>query len=57
MAYEHTNSKGVKYYLHSRGRLMFFSKSPEDSIDLPSNDFEIVENTRTGLPMVRRKTA
>ncbi len=56
MAYEHTNSKGVKYYLHSRGRLMFFSKSPEDSIDLPSG-MEVTENARTGLPMVRKKSA
>jgi len=54
MAYEHTNSKGVKYYLHSRGKLMFFSKNPADSIDLPSH-LEVMENSRTGLPMVRKK--
>ena len=55
MSYEHTNSKGQKYFLHSKGRLFFFSKNAEGAIDLPSNDFEIIENTKTGLPMVRRK--
>lgn len=54
MGYEHTNSKGVKYYLHSSGRLFFFSKKPEDSIDLPDG-YGIVENQRTGLPMIKKK--
>ena len=26
MAYAHTNSKGNTYYLHSNGRMFFFSK-------------------------------
>jgi hypothetical protein len=54
MAYEKINSKGQKYYLHSKGRLMFFSKKAEGSIDLPEN-MEVIENKRTGLPMVRKK--
>jgi hypothetical protein len=54
MAYEHTNSKGVKYFLHNKGKLLFFSKKPEESIDLPAG-MEVTENTRTGLPMVRKK--
>ncbi len=59
MGYEHTNSRGQKYYLHNvegRGgaKLFFFSKKPEDSIDLPDR-FEVFENERTGLPMVRKK--
>jgi len=56
MGFEHTNKKGVKYWLHAKGRLMFFSKDPKDSIDLPSN-MTIVENERTGLPMVKKKVA
>jgi hypothetical protein len=56
MAYEHTNSKGQKYWLHQKGKLFFFSKNQEGSIDLPGN-LEIIENKRTGLPMVRKKTA
>lgn len=60
MGYEHTNSRGQKYYLHSReGRggamLFFFSKNPADSIDLDANRFQIIENERTGLPMVKKK--
>ncbi|MBN1940997.1 MAG: hypothetical protein JW772_02330 [Candidatus Diapherotrites archaeon] len=54
MAYEHTNSRGVKYYLHQKGHLMFFSKKSEGSIDLPEG-MNVVENSRTGLPMVKKK--
>lgn len=54
MVCELTNSKGQKYFLHSKGRLFFFSKKPEESIDLPS-DLEVFENPRTRLPMVRKK--
>lgn len=54
MAYSHKNSRGVMYYLHSRGKLMFFSKDPAGAIDLPAN-LEVMENPRTGLPMVKKK--
>lgn len=54
MGYEHENSRGQKYYLHQRGKLFFFSKKAEDSIDFPLG-YEVVENHRTGLPMLKRK--
>ncbi|MEI7961540.1 MAG: hypothetical protein WCI04_04350 [archaeon] len=54
MGYEHTNSKGKKYYLHSRGRLFFFSKLPEDGIELPAG-YKVVENQTTGLPMIKKE--
>jgi hypothetical protein len=54
MAYSHTNSKGQTYWLHQKGSLFFFSKNPEDAIDLPPH-LEVFENPRTGLPMVRKK--
>jgi hypothetical protein len=59
MAYEYINSKGVKYYLHVRegkggAKLFFFSKDEKDSIDLPSN-MQVIENPKTGLPMVKKK--
>ena len=54
MGYEHTNSKGTKYYLHQRGKLFFFSKKSVDSIDLPAG-YNVVENNRTGLPMLKKK--
>ena len=54
MAYEHTNSRGAKYYLHQMGKLFFFSKSAEETIDLPAG-YAVVENKATGLPMVKKK--
>ncbi len=54
MVCEHTNSRGKKYYLHSKGKLLYFSKDSKDGIDLPEG-MEIVENQRTGLPMVKKK--
>jgi hypothetical protein len=55
MPYSHTNSRGQTYYLHTRGgRLFFFSKDPAGAIDLPEK-FNVVENPRTGLPMVKKK--
>jgi len=53
MAYEHTNSRGAKYYLHQMGKLFFFSKSAEETIDLPAG-YAVVENKATGLPMVKK---
>jgi len=54
MGYEHTNSKGRKYYLHARGRLFFFSKDPADGIDLPTG-YKVIENQTTGLPMIKKE--
>ncbi len=62
--YEHINSKGVKYYLNTKdvtmngGRvqlIFFFSKDPrEETGCLLPNGYEVVESSRTGLPIVRR---
>lgn len=65
MAYEHTNKKGTKYYLHSKdvklrgsGKLQtiyFFSKVPgEGAMDNLPAGYIIVENERTGLPTLKR---
>ena len=59
MAYEHTNSKGNKYYLHGRQakngqNLFFFSKDSAGGIDMPQG-FKVIENGKTGLPMLKRK--
>lgn len=54
MGYEHTNSRGTKYHLHARGKLFYFSKDASDSIDLPDG-YTVVENQRTGLPMLKKK--
>ena len=55
MVYEHTNSKGTKYYLHQKGRLYYFGKvKKSNAIDMPEG-FTIVENKKTGLPMLKKK--
>ncbi|MCR4335485.1 MAG: hypothetical protein NUV57_03025 [archaeon] len=59
MGYEHTNSKGIKYYLNStvgkNGRsLFFFSKEPKQPIDLPEG-YSIIESPLTKLPLLKKK--
>lgn len=59
MAYQHTNSRGQTYWLHMRkgkggATLFFFSKDSSESIDLPA-EFTVIENTKTGLPLIKRK--
>lgn len=54
MGCEYTNAKGMKYYLHGKGKIMFFSKDSAEAIDLPAN-YEIVESKRSGLPIPRKK--
>jgi len=65
MAYSKTNSKGQTYYLHSkevtlRGgrpmRIYFFGKEEkEGAIDEIPEGYEVIENKRTGLPMLRKE--
>lgn len=68
MAYEYTNTKGQQYFLHSkevelRGglkmRIFYFRKEvdAEFVLDELPKDREVIENERTGLPLVRRKRA
>ena len=59
MGYEHSNSRGEKYFLHGKKMkngqfLHFFSKKKEDSIDLPAG-YKIIENPKTRLPMLKKK--
>ncbi len=65
MAYQYTNSKGETYYLHSKDvklrgsgktqTIYFFARSVKDGAleDLPDG-FQVKENTRTGLPILKR---
>jgi hypothetical protein len=52
------NRRGEKYWLHktSRGKvtLYYFSKESRHAVPLPRG-FVIVENERTGLPVLRKK--
>ena len=64
MAYKHTNSKGVTYYLNSklvtlRGgkeqRIYYFSKDERpEGTDLPDG-YTVNENPRNGFLTVKRK--
>ncbi len=65
MAYSHKNSKGQTYYLHTKdvtlrgGRLQtiyYFAKEVKgnDSLDEMPEGYQVVENKRTGLPMLKK---
>ena len=64
MAYKHTNSKGVTYYLNSKDvtlrggkvqRIFYFSKDDraETGCDLPAG-YSVNENPRNGFLTVKR---
>ncbi|HLC79167.1 MAG TPA: hypothetical protein VJG83_01935 [archaeon] len=60
MGYEHVNTKGIKYYLHSKlgGKnkmpIYFFSKDPAEGIEMPEG-FIVVESPLTKLPILKKK--
>lgn len=64
MAYNHTNSKGQTYYLHQRDvilkggreqRIYFFAREVKDgAIDALPDGYIVVENPRTGLPILKK---
>jgi len=65
MAFSYTNSKGQTYYLHSKQvtlkgnlqmQIYYFKREVDDefAIDALPEGREVVENKRTGLPLVRR---
>jgi hypothetical protein len=57
MAYAHTNSKGTTYYLHSNGRMFFFSKEiKENALDAVPEGYNVVE-MKTGMLVLKKKPA
>jgi hypothetical protein len=64
MAYEFTNSKGVKYYLHFKDvnlkggriqRIYFFARDIRDgSLDDVPAGYRVVETERTGMPILKK---
>ena len=64
MAYSHTNSKGQQYYLHMKDvtlkggrlqRIYFFARDVrEGAVDALPAGYLIVENPRTGLPVLKK---
>ncbi|HAV75951.1 MAG TPA: hypothetical protein DCX53_01210 [Anaerolineae bacterium] len=54
MAYSHTNSKGNTYYLHSNGRMFFFSKEIKDNaLDAIPEGYNVVE-MKTGMLVLKK---
>lgn len=54
MAYAHTNSKGVTYYLHSNGRMFFFSKEIKaNALDAVPAGYTVVE-MKTGMLVLKK---
>lgn len=64
MAYEFTNSKGVKYYLHFRDvnlkggrtqRIYFFARDiRKGAIDSVPAGYKAIETKRTGMPILKK---
>jgi len=64
MAFSHVNSKGQTYYLHQRDvtlkggrvqRIYFFAREVKDgAIDELPGGYVVVENPRTGLPILKK---
>ncbi len=54
MAYSHTNSKGTTYFLHSNGKMFFFSKEiKENALDAVPAGYNVVE-MKTGMLVLKR---
>ena len=57
MAFSHTNSKGVTYYLHSNGKMFFFSKViKENALEALPAGYDVVE-MKTGMLVLKKKQA
>ena len=64
MAYEFTNSKGVKYYLHFKDvnlkggrvqRIYFFARDVRPgSLDAVPAGYRVIETERTGMPILKK---
>ena len=64
MAYQHTNTKGQTYFLHSKDvrlrsgknqRIYYFAKEVRsEAIEQIPTGFVVVENKKTGLPTLKK---
>ena len=57
MAYSHTNSKGTTYYLHTNGKMFFFSREIKDgALDaVPAG--KVVVEMKTGMLVLKNVPA
>jgi hypothetical protein len=57
MAYSHTNSKGVTYFLHSNGKMFFFAKEIKaGALDAVPAGYNVVE-MKTGMLVLKKVQA
>ncbi|HUH96522.1 MAG TPA: hypothetical protein VLZ89_04130 [Anaerolineales bacterium] len=57
MAYSHNNSKGTTYYLHSNGKMFYFSKEIKaGALDAVPAGYHVVE-MKTGMLVLKRNEA
>ncbi|MFP4082812.1 MAG: hypothetical protein ACLFVG_08655 [Candidatus Aminicenantes bacterium] len=64
MAYEFTNSKGVKYYLHHKDvnlkggrtqRIYYFARDIRSgALDEVPAGYKVIETQRTGMPILKK---
>ena len=64
MAYEFTNSRGVKYYLHTKEvslkggrlqRIFFFARDVRDgALDAVPAGYQVTETAKTGMPILKK---
>lgn len=64
MAYQFTNSKGVKYYLHFRDvnlkggrmqRIYFFARDiRQGALDSVPAGYKVIETKKTGMPILKK---
>ncbi len=64
MAYEFTNSKGVKYFLHFKDvnlkggriqRIYYFARDIRSgSMDQVPSGYRVIETERTGMPILKK---
>jgi hypothetical protein len=65
MAFEFKNSRGVAYFLHSREvtlkggrlqRIFFFARDVRPgALDAVPEGYEVMETTKTGMPILKKK--
>jgi len=57
--YVYVNKKKEKFYLHVRTRgnrvLYYFSKDPIDALNNLPSGYEVFENEKSNMPMIRKK--
>lgn len=64
MAFAYTNSKGIRYYLHSRtsgrggqGQIFFFARDErEGAVNELPDGYEVKEAGKSALPVIKKKT-